>query len=201
MLYQCTINKMILTQGTRLWYATLNAQQQQLTWEGLQDRFRQQYPKFGSTREQYFHVWRSFKFDEATDAIDGYIHKVKQVEALLNYGEPQILELFKNTLPSRLYCMLYQINDLRVGVEMAKRLLIKEQMEKKAGQSIDSPFIQVSQNKDKMEKKVSFSTVEAMERTTDSIERLVSLMDRMDTKLDRRKDQYRPRVYQGRNQG
>ena len=43
-----------LTQKARLWYATLNAQQQQLTWEGLQDRFRQQYSKFGSTREQYF---------------------------------------------------------------------------------------------------------------------------------------------------
>ena len=30
-----------LMQVARLWYATLNAQQQQLTWEGLQDRFRQ----------------------------------------------------------------------------------------------------------------------------------------------------------------
>ena len=116
-----------------MWYATLNAQQQQLTWEGLQDRFWQQYSKFGSTREQYFHAWRSFQLDEATDTIDGYIHKVKQVPALLEYGEPQILELFKNTVPSRLYCMLYQINDLRVEVEMAKRLLIKEQMDKKAG--------------------------------------------------------------------
>ena len=95
--------------------------------------------------------------------------------------------------------MLYQINDLSIVVEMAKRLLIKEQMDKKAGQSITSPFMQISQNKDKMEKKVSFSTIEAMERTTDSIERLASLMDRMDTKLDRREDQYRPRVYQGRD--
>ena len=64
------------------------------------------------------------------------MHKVKQVAALLDYGEPQILELFKNTLPSRLYCMLYQITDLRVVVETAKRLLIKEQMDKKAGQSM-----------------------------------------------------------------
>ena len=91
--------------------------------------------------------------------------------------------------------MLYQINDLRVEVETAKRLLIKEQMDKKAGQSITSPFMQVNENsskkdKDKMEKKVSFSAVEAMERTMDSIERLASLMDRMDTKLDRREDQY-----------
>ena len=137
-------------------------------------------------------MWRSFQFDEATDTINGYIQKVKQVAALLDYGDPHILELFKNTLPSRLYYMLYQINDLREVVEMAKRLLTKEQMDKKAGQSSASPFMLVNQssskNKDKMEKKVSFSAVEAMERTTDSIERLASLMDKMDTKLDRRED-------------
>ena len=45
---------------------------------------------------------------------------------------------------------------------------------------------------------MSFSAVEAMERTMDSIEGLASLMDKMDTKLDRREDQYRPRVHQGR---
>ena len=189
----------------RLWYATLNVQQQQLTWDGLQDWFRQQYSKFGNTREQYFHAWRSFQFDETTDTIDGYIQKVKQVAALLDYGDPQILELFKSTLPSRLYYMLYHIDNLREAVEMAKRILTKEQMDKRAGQSSASPFMQVNQNssknKDKMEKKVSFSAVEAMERTTDCIERLALLMDRMDTKLDRREDQYRPRVYQGRGRG
>ena len=78
-----------LTHEARLWYATLDAQQQQLTCENLWDKFRQQYSKFGSTREQYFHAWRSFQFNEATDTIDRYIHKVKQVAALLNYGEPQ----------------------------------------------------------------------------------------------------------------
>ena len=55
--------------------------------------------------------------------------------ALLNYGESQILELFKNTLPSRLYYILYQIDNLRVAIETAKRLLTKEQMNKKAGQA------------------------------------------------------------------
>ena len=190
-----------LSGEARLWYETLNPQQQQLNWAGLQEKFRQQYSKFGNTRD----AWRSFQFDEAPDTIDGYIQKVKQVAALLDYGEPQILELFKNTLPSRLYYMLYKIDNLRVVVETSKGLLTKEQMDKKAGQSTTSPFVQVSQdsfkNKDKMEKKVSFSAVEAMERTTDSIERLASLMDKMDTKLDRREDQYRPRVYQGGGRG
>ena len=53
--------------------------------------------------------------------------------------------------------MLYQINNLRVAVETAKRLLIKEQMDKKAGQSTASPFMQVNQtipkNKDKWRRK------------------------------------------------
>ena len=192
----------------RLWYETLNAQQQQLDLAGLQECFIQQYSKFGNTREQYFHAWRYFNFDEAMDTIDGYIQKVKQVLASLTYGEPQILELFKNTLPSRLYYMLYQINDLGVVVETAKRLLTKEQMDKKSGQATTSPFMQTSQSNskskgkaEKNEKKVSFNTVETIERTTDSIDRLASLMDKMDNKLDRREDQYRPRTYQGRGRG
>ena len=35
--------------------------------------------------------------------IDAYVNGIKQVAVLLNYDEPQTLELFKNTLPSRLY--------------------------------------------------------------------------------------------------
>ena len=89
--------------------------------------------------------------------------------------------------------MLYQINDLRVVVETTKRLLTKEQIDKKSGQATTSPFMQISQDNsksksksEKNEKKVSFSAVEAIEGTTDGIERLASLMDKMDTKLDRR---------------
>ena len=100
-----------LTGEARLWYETSDTVQ--LDWAALQDHFQQQYSKFGNTREQYFHAWRSFQYDESTDTIDSYIHRVKQVAALLNYGKPQIVELFKNTLPSRLYCMLYQIDDFR----------------------------------------------------------------------------------------
>ena len=71
-----------------------------------------------------------FQFDEATNTIDGYIQKVKQVAALLDYGDQQILELFKNTLPSSLSYMLYHINNLREAAETAKRTLAKEQWTK-----------------------------------------------------------------------
>ena len=84
-----------LTGKARLWYGTIG--HVNLDWPTMQECFRLQYSKFGNTREQYFHIWRSFQFNEATDTIDGYIYKVKQVTTLLDYGDPQILELFKNT--------------------------------------------------------------------------------------------------------
>ena len=124
----------------RLWYATLGTAQ--LHWQTLRDCFHQKYSKFGSTREHYFYVWRSFQFDENVDVIHSYIHKVKQVAALLDYGEPHILELFKNTLPSRLYYRVYNINNLREAVETAKCMLTKEQMD---GQTNSSPFMKVNQ--------------------------------------------------------
>ena len=96
----------------------------------MQEHFRQQYSKFGNTREQYFHVLRSFQFDEAMDTIGGYIYKVKQVAALLDYGDRQILELFKNTLPSRLYYLLYDIDNLNVAIETAKQILTKKKIDK-----------------------------------------------------------------------
>ena len=112
----------------RLWYETLRAVQ--LDWDALQECFQQQYSKFSSTREQYFYVWRLFHYDENTDTTDSYIGKVKQVAVLLNCVEPQILELLKNTLPSGLYYMLYQIDDLRTVIETAKRVLTKEKIDK-----------------------------------------------------------------------
>ena len=57
-------------------------------------------------------MWRSFLYDENTEIIGSYVSRVKQVAVLLNYGEPQILELFKNTLPNKLYWILFSINNL-----------------------------------------------------------------------------------------
>ena len=82
----------------------------------------------------------------------GTYTKDKQVAALLDYGDPQILELFKNTFASRLYYMLYQINDLGTVVETAKRLLTTEQMDKRSGQAATSLFMQTSHETSKSKK-------------------------------------------------
>ena len=117
-----------LTGEARLWYESIRPIE--MDWEALQECFRHQYSKFGSSREQYFHMWKSFQYDENTDTIDSYILKIKQVASLLNYGEPEILELFKNTLPNKLYWILFPINNLREAVDTAKRVLNKEKLDK-----------------------------------------------------------------------
>ena len=110
----------------RLWYHSLepiNADSQE-----LQNLFRQQYSKIGNTREQLFHTWRSLNFDENTESIDAYVTHIRQVAALVGYGEPQILEVFKNTLPTKLCWILFPIEDLRQVVEIARIILTKEKL-------------------------------------------------------------------------
>ena len=146
---------------------------------------------------------RSFQFDENADMIGSYIHKVKQVAALLSYGEPQILELFKNTLPSRLYYMVYNINNLREAVETAKCMLTKEQIDgHKSGQATSSPFMKVNQQNSK-KKGVTFNAMETIQKQGDSIDKLTSLMNELSSKLDRKDNssQYKPRIHSGRNRG
>ena len=62
-----------LTAEARLWYRSLRPIN--VDWLGLQNIFRQQYSKIGNTREQLFHTWISFHFDENIETIHTYIHK------------------------------------------------------------------------------------------------------------------------------
>ena len=141
----------------------------------LQEFFRKQYSKFGSTREWYFHIWRSFHYDENTDTTGSYISTIKQVVALLNYGEPQILELFKNTLPNKVYWILLPINNLRETVDAAKRVT-KEKLDKHLpGQTVNrTPFMKMGDT--------SYSgtkvSINAKNSITEEIENLTSMMSK-----------------------
>ena len=113
-----------LLDEARLWYQSLEPIN--VDWQGLQNLLRQQYTKLGNTREQLFHAWKSFNFSDNTETIDAYITHIRQVAVLLGYGEPQILEVLKITLPTKLYWILFPIEDLSQAVETAKRILTKE---------------------------------------------------------------------------
>ena len=93
---------------------------------------------------------------------------------LLGYGEPQILEVFKNTLPTKLYWILFPIEDLRQAVDTAKRILTKEKLDKQlTGQTFTSPFMSIREGTDK---RVLFDTRDEL---GDKIDKLTVVMSKL----------------------
>ena len=123
----------------RLWYELLAPLEDD--WPELQNKFIWQYSKIGNTPEQLFHASRTFTFDKNMDTVDSYVLKMSQVVAMLNYGEMQILENFKNTLPYRLYLTLINVNNLRDAIDLAKRVLTKEKLDRQLTGQSSTPFM------------------------------------------------------------
>ena len=94
-------------------------------------------------REQMFHVWRSFHYDENVEIPDAYVTRIRQVVRLLGYGELQVLDVFRNTIPNRLYWVLFPIDNLREAVETAKRFLTKEKDRQPDDWTKLNPFYEV----------------------------------------------------------
>ena len=140
-----------------------------------------------------FLAWRSFSFDENTETIDSYVSGIRQVATLLGYKEPQILEVFKNTLPTKLYWILFPIEDLRQAVETAKRILTKEELDKQLmGQTSTSPFMNI---RDETEKKVLFN---ARDEFRDKIDKLTAMMGRLAMKDSNDKRPFKSQIYKSR---
>ena len=60
-----------------------------MTWPELQNMFRHQYSKIGNTREQLFHAWRSFHYDENVETPDAYV--------IRNKAGSQVIRLWRCT--------------------------------------------------------------------------------------------------------
>ena len=177
----------------RLWFQSLEPLEN-TTWPHLQNLFRQRYSKLGNTCEQLFHTWRSFTFDKNTETIDSYVIWIRQVATLLGYGEPQILEVFKNILPTKLYWILFPIEDLRQAVDTAKRIVTNEKLVKQlTGQTSTSPFMNV---RDGTERKVSFNTRDEL---GDKIDKLTVVMSRLAAKDSHEKRSFTPQIYKSRD--
>ena len=194
---------MTLIGEARLWYESLALLDND--WPALQNKFRWQYSKIG-TPEQLFHAWRTFKFDENTDSIDSYVLRMSQVAAMLNYGEMQILDNFKNTLPYQLYSTLINVNNLRDAIDLAKRVLMKEKLDRQLTGQPSTPFTKATSNNDshspqnQQKKGVTFDAMEMLERNSDCMDCLTSLVSDLKMTMDRKQPQYKPKIYQGRSQ-
>ena len=178
----------------RFWFQSLEPLGN-TTWPQLQNLFKQTYSELGNTHEQLFHTWRSFNFDENTKTTDSYVMQIRQVATILGYGEPQVLEVFKNTLPTKLYWILFQIEDIRQAVETAKKILAKEKLDKQlTGQTSTIPFMNI---KDGTERKVSFNARDELE---DKIDKLTVVMSRLAAKDSYEKRPFKPQIYKSRGQ-
>ena len=187
----------------RLWYESLALLDND--WPALQNKFRWQYSKIGNTPEQLFHAWRTFKFDENTDSIDSYVLRMSQVAAMLNYGEMQILANFKNTLPYRLYSTLISVNNIRDAINLAKRVLDKEKLDRQLTGQSSTPFMKATSANDShssqnhQKKGVTFDAMEMLERNSDCIDQLTSLFSDLNMAINRKQPQYKPKIYHSRS--
>ena len=186
----------------RLWYELLAPLD--VDWPALQNKFRWQYSKLGNIPKQLFHTWRTFRFDENMDTVDSYVLRMSQVTAMLNYGEMQILENFKKTLPYRLYSALINVNNLRDAINVAKRVVTKEKLDRQLTGQSSTPFMKASSNdshspQNHHKKGVTFDAMEMLERNSDCIDRLSSLVSDMRMTMGRKQSPYKPKIYQGRS--
>ena len=175
----------------RLWYHSLEPIN--VDWPELQNLFRQRYTKVGNTQELLFHAWRSFNFDENTETIDAYVTQIRQVATPLGYGEPQILEVFKNTLTTKLYWILFPIEYLRQAVETAKRIFTKEKLDRQlTGQTSTNLFMNI---RDGFNRKVSFNTRDELE---DKIDKLTVMLGKLAAKDNNNKRPFKTQIYKSR---
>ena len=105
-----------------------------------------------------------------------YVIQIRQIATLLGYGEPQILEVFKNTLPP-------------------KRILTKEKLDKQLiGQTSTSLFMNV---RDGRERKMSFNTRDEL---GGKIDKVTVVMSKLAAKDNHEKRPFKPQIYKSRGQ-
>ena len=96
---------------------------------------------------------------------------MSQVAAMLNYREMQILENFKNTLLYQLYSILINVNKLRDAIDLAKRVLTKQKLDRQLTGQSSTPFMRASSNDNysaptSNKRGVTFDAMETLERNS-----------------------------------
>ena len=102
------------------------------------------------------------------ETIDAYVHCIIQVATLLDYQEPQILEVFKDTLPTKLYWVLFPVMDLRQAVETASKRNFDKGKDRQTVSRTD--FLNsVHEHKRRFNKKVTCDMADNLEQKIDKL--------------------------------
>ena len=88
---------------------------------------------------------------------------------------------------------------------MAKRVLTKEKLDRQLTRQSSTLFMKATSNNDshspqnQQKKGVTFDAMEMLERKSDCIDHLTSLVSDLKMTMDRKQPQYKPKIYQGRS--
>ena len=103
------------------------------------------------------------------------------------------MEVFNNTLPTKLYWILFSIEGFRQAVETAKRVLTKEKLDKQLTRQVfTSPFMSIREG---ASRRISFDTKEEL---NDKIDRLMVMIGKLAAKDSGRTRQSKPQIHQRR---
>ena len=99
---------------------------------------------------------------------------------------------------------LINVNNLRDVINLAKRVLTKEKLDRKLTGQSSTPFMRATSNdnlstQSNHKKGVTFDAMETLERNSNCIDRLTSLVSDVKMTMDRKQSPYKPKIYQGRS--
>ena len=99
---------------------------------------------------------------------------------------------------------MINVNNLRDTIDLAKGELTKEKLDRQLMGETSTPFMKETINDSRStqnnhKKGVTFDTMETLERNSDWIDRLTSLVSDMKITMDRKQSPYKPGIYQGRS--
>ena len=127
-----------------------------------------------------------------------YVLRIRPVVRLLGYGEPRCWKYLRTLCQIDYIGCCFLLITLHEAVETAKRFLTKEKIDRQMTGQSSTPFMKLN---DKKRKTVSFDTRGVLERTSENMEWMMALMDKMYIKLDQKEVPYKPQIYQrGREQ-
>ena len=96
------------------------------------------------------------------------------------------------------------MNNLRDDIDLAKRVLTKEKLDKQLTGQSSTPFMKATSNDNHLpqnhhKKGMTFDAMETLERNSDCIDRLTLLVNDMKMTMDRKQPPYKPKIYQARS--
>ena len=97
---------------------------------------------------------------------------------------------------------MINVNNLRDAINLPKGVLTKEKLDRQLTGQSSIPFMKATINdshstQSNHKKRVTFDAMETLERNSDCIDRLISLVSNMKMTMDRKQSPYKPKIYQG----